>query len=159
MKCIFLDIDGVLNTDKTKEVAPSGCTGIEDNLVSNLRYIVSKTDAKIILTSTWKLGWESVDYCCSEDAKYLNLKMKEYGLTISGKTYDEKFFDSFMEDRGRGIHDLLDKLQGVEAYVVIDDNVYVDYDNEIMRRLILTDYREGLTKKNAEEAIMILNEK
>ena len=67
MKLIFLDVDGVLNRVQTKTQAPSGCTGIETELVKNLAKIVNETNALIILTSDWKVEWETVSFCCSED--------------------------------------------------------------------------------------------
>ena len=101
MKLIFLDIDGVLNNENSKSCAPSGCTGIDDKLTNKLTHIIEATDAKIVLTSDWKIGWESFDIYCSEDAKYLNSKLKKYGLYISAKTYDDHVYDRFFEDRGK----------------------------------------------------------
>ena len=100
MKIIFLDVDGVLNNENTKASAPSGCMGVDDKLTSILAQIVMETDAKIVLTSDWKIGWESFDIYCLEDAKYLNRKLKKYGLKISSKTYDDHVYDRFFEDRG-----------------------------------------------------------
>ena len=111
MKLLFLDVDGVLNNATTKAGAPSGCTGIEDKLVKNLAKIIEQTQAKIILTSDWKIEWEEFDFCCSEDAKYLNRKLKKYGLKILSKTYDEHVYDRFFEDRGKGIHKFMDKVK------------------------------------------------
>ena len=65
MKVIFLDVDGVLNSVRTKEQTPSGCTGIESKLVKNLAKIVNETKAILILTSDWKIEWEAVSFCCS----------------------------------------------------------------------------------------------
>ena len=46
MKIIFLDIDGVLNYN--------GSQIIDEVCLSNLRYIVKETDARIVIISTWK---------------------------------------------------------------------------------------------------------
>ena len=157
MKIIFLDVDGVLNNENTKASAPSGCMGVEDKLISKLVKIVTETDAKIVLTSDWKIGWESFDIYCSEDAKYLNRKLKKYGLKISAKTYDDHVYDRFFEDRGKGIHKFLEKVQNVESYVVIDDHTFTDFDDEIMAHLVLTDYKTGLTDEDAVKVISVLN--
>ena len=157
MKLLFLDIDGVLNNENSKSYAPSGCTGIDDKLTSRLAHIIVETGAKIVLTSDWKMGWESFDIYCSEDAKYLNRKLKKYGLIISAKTYDDHVYDRFFEDRGKGIHKFLGKILNVESYVVIDDHTFTDFDDEIMEHLVLTDYREGLTDSDVVKAIGILN--
>ena len=157
MKIIFLDVDGVLNNENTKASAPSGCMGVEDKLISKLVKIVTETDAKIVLTSDWKIGWESFDIYCSEDAKYLNRKLKKYGLKISAKTYDDHVYDRFFEDRGKGIHKFLEKVQNVESYVVIDDHTFTDFDDEIMSHLVLTDYKTGITDEDVAKVISVFN--
>ena len=157
MKLLFLDVDGVLNNATTKAGAPSGCAGIEDKLVKNLAKIIEQTQAKIILTSDWKIEWEEFDFCCSEDAKYLNRKLKKHGLKILSKTYDEHVYDCFFEDRGKGIHKFMDKVKELEAYVVIDDHCFFDFDEDIKKHLVLTDYNVGLTEKDVEKAVKILN--
>ncbi len=157
MKLIFLDVDGVLNRVLTKAQAPSGCTGIETELVKNLAKIVNETNALIILTSDWKIGWEAVFFCCSEDAQYLNEMLAKEGLQIVGKTYDDHVYDYFLQDRGRGIHRYLDALENAEGYVVIDDHVFGDFDEEIRKHLIKTNCYEGLSVEKAEQAIEILN--
>ena len=157
MKLIFLDIDGVLNNSETAARAPSGNTGIEDKLVQKLAHIVGETDAKIILTSDWKIEWEEFEFCCSEDAKYLNRKLKKQGIKITSKTYDEHVYDTYFEDRGKGIHKFLKKIQNLETYVVIDDHTFSDFDEEIRAHLVLTDYSKGLTDEDAEKAIRLLN--
>ena len=157
MKLLFLDIDGVLNCEDTKATAPSGCLGIDDKLTIKLARILKETGARIILTSDWKIGWEEFDFCCSEDAKYLNHKLKKHGLKITSKTYDDHVYDTFFEDRGKGIHKFLEKVHNVEAYAVIDDHTFTDFDDEIRKNLILTDYRVGLSDTDVEKAISILN--
>ena len=84
-------------------------------------------------------------------------KLKKYGINISAKTYDDHVYDKFFEDRGKGIHKFLEKVQNVESYVVIDDHTFTDFDDEIMENLVLTDYRNGLTDQDVEKAIGLLN--
>eukprot|EP00012_Vannella_robusta_P006151 CAMPEP_0206201584 /NCGR_PEP_ID=MMETSP0166-20121206/11650_1 /ASSEMBLY_ACC=CAM_ASM_000260 /TAXON_ID=95228 /ORGANISM="Vannella robusta, Strain DIVA3 518/3/11/1/6" /LENGTH=261 /DNA_ID=CAMNT_0053620317 /DNA_START=1 /DNA_END=783 /DNA_ORIENTATION=+ len=52
MKLIFLDVDGVLNRDVTEG-------GFEDECVEALKYIVQKSGAKIVLSSTWRYTEEN----------------------------------------------------------------------------------------------------
>ena len=47
-KVIFLDVDGVLNSNRTLYEDIS----LEDDLISNLKELVDKTGAKIILSSS-----------------------------------------------------------------------------------------------------------
>lgn len=54
-KYIFLDIDGVLNSQKTRVNDPKN---IDRTLTKNLSVIVKATKAKIVLSSTWRLEKE-----------------------------------------------------------------------------------------------------
>ena len=56
MKVIFLDVDGVLNCQKT-EAKCRGFIGVDSKKVKLLKKIVDATDAKIVLSSSWKIGW------------------------------------------------------------------------------------------------------
>ena len=51
-KIIFLDIDGVLNSEFSKAYMPNGYVGIDSDKLQNLKYIVDTTGAEIYLTST-----------------------------------------------------------------------------------------------------------
>ena len=49
MKVIFLDIDGVLNTNSDREIL--------DDKLKLLSELVSKTGADVVLSSSWRYGW------------------------------------------------------------------------------------------------------
>ena len=52
MNIIFLDIDGVLNNINAIK-NPSYC--LDDNCIKRLKTILDKTNAKIVLSSSWRL--------------------------------------------------------------------------------------------------------
>lgn len=158
MKYVFLDVDGVLNNIHTERCTPSGFTGVSRKLVKNLASVIRATDAIIILTSDWKTGWEAFDFCCSDDAKYLNKELAKEGLKIYGKTYDNHIYDQYFEDRGKGIKKFLSNQKNVESYVVLDDHTFADFDEDIMNRLVKTDTNKGFTEEDAERAIEILSQ-
>jgi histidinol phosphatase-like enzyme len=60
MKVVFLDIDGVLNEEKSRSRC-CGYKGIDDKKVGNLAKIVKQTNAEIVLISTWKDDWRKTD--------------------------------------------------------------------------------------------------
>ena len=68
MKVLFLDIDGVLNNDKTFEevhdyYVKTGYHKVEIGLdmVERLFKIIEATGAKIVLSSSWRLGWNLIE--------------------------------------------------------------------------------------------------
>ena len=40
---------------------------------------------------------------------------------------------------------------------MIDDHCFFDFDEDIKKHLVLTDYNVGLTEKDVEKAVTILN--
>ena len=87
MKVIFLDVDGVLNNADTKDRSPSGYKGVSGEMIRNLREIVRKTGAQIILSSDWRLIRD--DKVHGKDYRYLVRKLRFIGgLKLSGHTDD-----------------------------------------------------------------------
>ena len=158
IKIIFLDVDGVLNCETTKDsVGPY--VGIEDKKVSYLKEIVKETGAIIVLVSTWKEYWtnnprfkEKQD----ELATYLDEKLAKQGLIAVDKTDD---YNSF--NRGDGILDYLSMKQrrgfDVSGFVIIDDEMFDYKQTKLTSHLIQTGYKEGLCKKHISKAIEKLN--
>lgn len=117
MKIIFLDVDGVLNSEhwyiKNHKRHPERCrtdTAIDPRFVRNLRKIVKRTGAKIVLSAT----------CCGvvrkDRAHYLHQILDRYGLEI----YDYTL--RLGRERGHEIQDWLDKHKGVTNIVILDDD-------------------------------------
>lgn len=169
-KVIFLDVDGVLNSDRTLYEDIS----LEDDLILNLKEIVNKTKAKIILSSSWRLSTEAI-------AKLMD-KLDKFGLAISGMTCDgvdldwlekykfdttKKYLDTKFDydenkqikithDRGAEIFKWLHDHDDC-AYVILDDEIedIKPYFNE--SAIVKTSYKTGLTKEDVKKAIQILN--
>ena len=169
-KVIFLDVDGVLNSDRTLYEDIS----LEDDLILNLKEIVDKTEAKIILSSSWRLSTEAI-------AKLMD-KLDKFGLAISGMTCDsvdldwlekykfdttKKYLDTKFDydenkqikithDRGAEIFKWLHDHDDC-AYVILDDEIedIKPYFNE--SAIVKTSYKTGLTKEDVKKAIQILN--
>jgi hypothetical protein len=147
MKVIFLDVDGVLNNSNTKEHSPEGFIGIDEEALNRLKNIVDKTEAIIILTSTWKLKPDSDDYL------YLRSRLYSVGLKIKGRTYDKK--GSYY--RGKGINSYLSNNK-VEEFVILDDEMY-DFREEGLEShwAYCNFYNGGLDDKAMNLAIEVLN--
>lgn len=161
---VFLDIDGVLNWDGSKSfvMARDGFKylGIDNIRVKRLAQIVNATDAKIVLTSTWKKDFVVGAYKQENPiGKYLSNKLRAQGLKIYD-TIDEGFR---WEERGYAITYWL-KHHEHKNWVVLDDQTFFfGYDKpDIKNHLIKTvdnwdDESSGLTDYLTQKAIDILN--
>ena len=164
MKVIFLDIDGVLNADddfggrNRPNPYGGGFRGISRAKVRNLKHIVDMTNAKLILVSSWK--HEYMDYVKTKDniyGKYLINKLEAEDLYIYETTWQYDRTKGGMS-RGFEINSWLnDTAEDIDSWILIDDEIFYDYDENIINHLIKTNEETGLTKKLAEKAISLLN--
>lgn len=143
MKYIFLDCDGVLNNKRYTEKCYKKSINKKNTVYSgknvpfdpynlkNLAKIVKKTDAKIVLSSTWRI-YKSHIYV-------LEARLAEYGLRIYDKT------DNINMIKGAEITEWLKQHRDIENYVVIDDEEY-NLSNFIdNKHLVIVNSEYGLT--------------
>ena len=161
-KYLFLDLDGVLNTGKysnyleennLQQFDEDGAI-FDPNAVENLQYIIDKTHAEIILTSTWR--YDGLDRMI-QLWKNRNLPSVLTGITP----------DLFPKGKRRPIG-----LRGLEidnwlnygrnsvscvhyTYAIVDDED--DFLEHQLEHVVLTDPMKGITKEVANKIISILN--
>jgi len=135
MKVLFLDIDGVLNTTSTE----LPIWGYEQELVDNLNYVIKKTGAKIVLSSTWRI---------IEEAR--NFITNEMGIDFMDVTPTK--FSSCI--RGHEIQLWLDNNPEITNFVIVDDDNDM---GKLLPYLVKTDDDYGLTKSIANKIIKKLN--
>ncbi|HDR7922188.1 TPA: hypothetical protein QCY49_000124 [Bacillus paranthracis] len=147
MNLIFLDIDGVMNHSNyfvrsKQHMLQAFCP----KALANLKEILEKCDAKIVVSSTWrKLG----------SVKTLKKAIfSHYGLQkyIIGRTPELRG-----EPRGAEIQAFMNGFKRpIDRFIIIDDG---DDMLHLSDRLILTSpYEDGLDEIKREEAIQLLNE-
>lgn len=154
MKVIFLDIDGVVNCNSTKERCRN-IVGVEQDKIALVKQIVEATGAKIVLSSTWRLDspvFENGRTVNAGDFEYLVGEFAKQGL---------EFFDVTPSHpdqwRGREILEWLSRAEEpVEGYVVIDDDVF-DIITECKGHVLITSPETGLKPNGVKWAIQILN--
>lgn len=153
-KIIFLDIDGVLNADcdfgGRKKPNPfvtddygRQYNGICISHLKVLKEIVDRTDAKIVLTSTWKTDYE--EYLMNHRnrvGKYLYNKFEKVGLRIYMTTAKYDFAEHTA--RGYEIKRYLEEHPEVENYIIIDDVAFRDFFGDLLKHLYQTDEEYGL---------------
>ena len=154
-KVIFLDIDGVLNANEDfggrSKPNPTICgfMGIAGARVRRLAKIIETTQAKIVLVSSWKKHYERQD----QIGKYLRNKLRKENLAI----YDTTLRYEHWSNRGEQILSWLADHQDTKNWIVLDDEIFDDYDETIMRHLVKTEWETGLTDELVEKAIQMLN--
>ena len=155
MKVLFLDIDGVLNNTQTRETFEDYIF-VSDDKILLLKQIIDATDAKIVLSSSWRKGWRFKDQnpaCANEDVrlfKALEYKLKEFDIELI--SYTGHFWH-----RGKEIDNWLKSWDGekIESYVILDDIPAEEFLSHASH-LIQTDITEGLTVIHVKQAIKLL---
>lgn len=156
MKVVFLDVDGVLNNSRTNSKTPEGFVGISNTLLDRFAHFVKETNAKIVLTSTWKEEWDKNPKMCAPDGAYLARKLRQKGVHILDKT-DES--STGAANRGAAIKLYLESHPEIKEFVVLDDNEFDFYKYpEIAERFVHTNGVEGFTNLDMEKATAILRD-
>lgn len=157
MKIIFLDIDGVLNNEDSDIVylpPTSHCSGgfYCPELVTLFNTIVEETQAKIVLSSTWRLGLS---------IKQVQELLQEMGISgevvgVTDHIWDRHIF------RGNEIYkwirdneSLIGKYYDYTDYLILDDDSDMLYWQR--NNFVQTNGLKGLTESNVMESIAILN--
>ena len=151
MKVLFLDIDGVLNHNKFYQNR-SNTKLVHDNYpynefdpisVSHLNKILDETDAKLVVSSSWR-----VDSNLQDTFKEVGIRHKIYGITpwLIGKNIH----------RGDEINEYIVNNGNVEKYCILDD---IDDFHENQKPFFIKckAYEDGLNLETANKAIEILN--
>jgi hypothetical protein len=145
VKLLFLDLNGVLDSEKSTKL-----NELDPVCIENLNYITDTTNAEIVLTSDWRTT-NGVDEM-----------LHKFGVTgkIIGKTplnnYSCRGYEivlylmDYAENNNMDVDDI--------KYIIVDDRddfMFVfQLDN-----MVKTDYKIGLRKEDADKIIAILNEK
>ncbi len=149
-KIIYLDIDGVLNSDDFAKFCleeegfdPFDVDALDPRAIKNLKYIVEETGAQIVLSSSWR--WEDVAKTA------VRTQLKDFGLIFIDTTTMKI---NRCKSRTMEIETHLEEHPEIKRYVILDDT---DIEPPLERYQIKTIFKTGLTRKDAEKAIKILN--
>lgn len=161
MKIIFLDIDGVLNGEYTN-IYKKEDFDLDCKKAQLLKTLVRKTGAKIVLSSSWKRGWENtlrrkrlLSFFAKNGLKLYDvtpsLSGDDYEIIYAGKAIYEKDFS-----RGKEIKAYLN-THNISNYVIFDD--IIDLGEDLKEHLVVTKfyYGNGISKKDIKKALKILN--
>lgn len=161
MRILFVDIDGVCNAGwaaNKPEYKRNGFLFIIPQKLEFVRKIVDLTNAKLVLSSTWRYGYYDLQKGIkSRDAEdYLALRdaFAEHGMEFIGHT---PVTDRGMNRRGEEIDMWLKNWDGetIESMAILDD-LNGRYLRPYAGRLVRTSFTKGLLPKHVEIAIKIL---
>lgn len=168
MKVIFLDMDGVLNTNRTILLREKfvelddiviGFNQLDKEAVAQLNRVTDETGAKIVISSSWRIG-------CAKPERFnvLVKHLQEQGVKgqVIGRTpidteYSPKtpagytLFTAL--PRGKEIQLWLNANPGVEKFVIVDDMSDMEH---LTNKLVMTAFEVGITKENADNMIELL---
>jgi hypothetical protein len=158
VKVIFLDIDGVLNSDRSQAAfghrpwptAPRNWQFFDEAAVRLLARVVEQLDARVVLSSSWR-----ADLKAPEDLAALGERL---GLPIIGATpfsVPGPWGDALScANRGEQIAAWLSAHPKVASWVIVDD--VDDMLLEQKERFVHVDGRVGLSVEDAQRMAHIL---
>lgn len=152
--CIFLDIDGVLNSENywdecyarhKKNTMNMNCYPFDPKCLNNLMKLCQEIEllgyeVQIILSSTWRLQ--------KVDREIVKARIAEYGLRLAGYT-------SELYDRGQEISAYLLKHYDTNfnKYLILDDNIDKILKHHDEAHLIKTQFETGFNEESLNMAI------
>lgn len=149
MKIIFLDFDGVLNSEKYIRACRKCGVIVNPSSMLLLKQIVDRTGAYIVLSTSWREHWGKNEAECDDVGLEINRIFDDFGLKIFDKTPKMNYC---REDE---IEEWLIFNPEVENFVVLDD-AFLD-SKKIRNHFVKTDnYKDGLDENDVEKAITIL---
>ena len=149
MKIIFLDIDGVMNSEvyhKNLDTKKKNWRRFDPEAVKMIKRLVEEFDAKIVISSLWRFVAK----------KELAKELKESGL-INHLHIDWKTPVIEPGHRGKEIKLWLNVHPEINDFVIIDDDS--DVLSEYNDKFVKTDYYDGLQAEHYYIAREILEAK
>ena len=177
MKVIFLDVDGVLNTEECDDAPKEGEEGSEVFLyhentpvpllkrsLDNLRCVLQKTGAKIVISSSWRLFPERLELV----TKILEALSPSQEPVVIGITPD---LSNSWSGRGEEVRAWLEQNRNCSRFVVVDDEHLASFERSLFSEddyshlglLIYTKLRggkfcdQGLTERHSDQMIKFLS--
>lgn len=150
MKVIFLDFDGVISTYEKG-------WAIDNEKICLIKKIIDVTNAKIIVSSSWKVGFDDVDSFLDNlygDSKNDMINAEDIFFWFVNNIYD--ITDSYGGNKGDEIQRWLNVHENdIENYVILDDDD--DFLDDQLFHFVQTDGFEGITDREVKLCIKLLN--
>ena len=148
MRLLFLDIDGVLNSQTWGGQHERWFEILDPEAVAQLRRVVDALpDLRIVVSSAWRIGRSLTD---------LRAHLVKCGMdpAIESRIIDRTPSLPGQRIRGDEIRTWLGYCTGYQSFAIVDDGADM---GELAPRLVQTDWRFGLTTADADRLIALLN--
>lgn len=175
MRVLFLDVDGVLNSERFlveayREVRPGSSSferQIDSAAVEIVNGVVERTGCEVVLSSAWRYGKNGLAHERVVVEKILRSRGARFRLYDSTPTYLDVYIARHGRPAGFGEHDaainrgaeighwLADYAAAVGSYAIVDD--YDDMGPHLPR-LVRTSPKIGITPADAERLVALLTE-
>ena len=150
-KVIFLDIDGVLCTDKAAMAFEGSDKGpmrhLDPTNVKLIERLCQNTRTEIVLTSTWRIQF---------DKHTMEIILRNAGFAFVPWHQAWKTPNLKNSSRGEEVRAWMTFNGTPEQYVIIDD--VDEFDGELKDHLVLTTEEEGLTYADYKKALSLLKQ-
>src|SRR5271170_150041 len=178
MKVLFLDFDGVLNSYRfmleERGMGRTGVAGLDPKAMTHVNYICGKTDAMIVVSSSWRYGrtlGELKDILsavgCTAIVRDVTPQPHEIANGKLATAFAEQGMNLTEEEakrtliiaRGRG-HEIdawlrvWSEVEDIESFVVLDDDSDIAPHED---RHVKTEFHSGLTSEHVPMALEILS--
>ncbi len=158
MKIVFLDVDGVLDSlQYWQGVEAYGEAPLDPDAVKRLARLVEQAGGRnavaLVLTSSWRVGWERDAALCGNEGTLLNEALAEEGLFVFDRTTVES-----VGGRPQEIKKWLREYPGkVESFVILDDANFLWDEEGLTPYWVQTDFQfGGLKDEHIAQALAIL---
>lgn len=142
-KVVFLDIDGVANSEESLRKSSGGIVGIDKYMAFLIGKIQLETNCVFVLSSAWKHSEENI----AEIEQHI---AQIYDITPTLQySKDEKY------ERGKEIQAWLNKHPNVKKYAILDDDS--DMLPEQLSNFFKTSWKTGITEEIMKKVITHLS--
>jgi hypothetical protein len=152
MKVLFLDFDGVLNSNAFHRSSPPTDDAqvllspkrLDPEAIARVNRVIEATGAHIVVSSTWRVRLDTKEE--------LQVLLEERGFTGKVIGLTPRIYS---RPRGEEIQAWLDSRASlVERFAIVDDH---DDMGALSPRLVLTDPEIGLTDADCEQIVALLS--
>lgn len=155
MKFLFLDIDGVVNSEESlRRTANGGIVGIDPYMAFLIGNMVDNLGLKVVLSSSWRGSKENLAQIEQQVCPIFGSTPRLVG--IRGEEI-KKWIDDYNEYSGpNGLKDKWGfQNEPIEKYAIIDDDS--DMLPEQMPNFFKTEWKTGVTKEIIDKIVNHFN--